>query len=109
MSNEKARIDMLRTMMKSDPNDPFFQYALALEYYALGEHHQALEMLQDLQRSQSNYLPTYYQLGQFLTEQNQPEEAIQIYRQGVALAKILGEQKTLGELNTALLMLDADE
>lgn len=109
MDQSNRRIELMQEMLTKDPNDPFLNYALALEYKAREAHTEALQRLQQLAQTHPEYLPTYYQWGQLLSDLGQTDEAIAVYKTGKALAKKKGEMKTLGEIQEALLLLDADE
>jgi tetratricopeptide (TPR) repeat protein len=101
------RIEILLQYIAEDSTDTFSYYALALEYQALGDITKAIAQLQQLKINVPNYLPTYYTLGKLLEQNNDGDEAIINYKQGVILARQLKDNKTLGELNEALLLLDA--
>jgi tetratricopeptide (TPR) repeat protein len=101
------RIEILLQYIAEDSTDTFSYYALALEYQALGDINKAIAQLQQLKINVPNYLPTYYTLGKLLEQNNDVNEAIINYKLGVELARQLKDNKTLGELNEALLLLDA--
>ncbi|MBC7412527.1 MAG: hypothetical protein H7331_08765 [Bacteroidia bacterium] len=101
------RIEILLQYIEEDSTDTFSYYALALEYQALGDIDKAIAQLQQLKINVPNYLPTYYIIGKLLEQNNDVNEAIINYKLGVVLARQLKENKTLGELNEALLLLDA--
>lgn len=86
MNPERAL--QLKKMMEEDPNDPFCQYALALEY-ATDEamRPKALELLKSLVANHSSYLPSYYQLVNLLKIDGEPAEAKKIAKAGLVLAE----------------------
>lgn len=95
-------------MLEKNPNDPFLNYAAALEYRKENERAKALRLLKKLTEKHPDYLPTYYQLGKMLEEKGKADEAIAVYRTGHELARKNNDAKTMGELSEALLILDAD-
>lgn len=103
------RLEMISEMLKQHPADPFLNYALALEYKKNGQNSRAIELLKKLIASQPDYLASYYQLGKLLEEENKIDEAIKTYRSGKIIATKAQDPKTLGELNEALLLLDAED
>lgn len=96
----QSRIDLLEKYMKEEPNEPFNYYALANEYLA-EDAEKALKFFQQCKEQFPDYLPTYYQLAKLFEEFEEEEKALAVYQEGISLAKIQGEHKTLGELNTA--------
>lgn len=89
-------------MLKAEPNDPFLQYALALEYEKAEQIHKAVTTLEELKTGHPEYLPTYYKLGKLYELLLNNIAALAVYKQGVLLARKTSEVKTLGELNEAI-------
>ncbi len=102
------RIQMLKERIKDASDDPFYIYALALEYKD-SEPKKSLELLKESQKLFPEYLPVYYQLAEMLVQFNMKENALKIYRQGIELAKKQSENKTLAELQNAMQNLLFDE
>lgn len=100
-----TRLTQLLKFLEESPDDPFIQYALALEYKAT-EPEQALHLFNQLLENHADYLPTYYQVGQFLEEQGKFEEARQRYQQGISLATLQKNTGALKELKAVLALLD---
>ncbi len=94
------RIEMLKERIQSEPKDPFFIYALSLEYKE-SDPKKSIDILMDCQCKFPDYLPLYYQLGELLTTFGETEKAMEIYDLGIVLAKKHSEFKTLAELNNA--------
>ncbi len=101
------RIKLLLEYLTDNPIDVFSNYALAIEYQALKEYNKAITQLENLKQIDLNYLATYYTLGKLYEQINTPTLAISNYKLGVVLAKQIKDNKTLRELNEALLVLDA--
>jgi len=89
-------------MLKSEPLDPFLNYALAMEYAAANDLKKAIEILEDVLLKDENYLAVYYQLGKYYEQIEELEKAISIYQRGIVVARLQKNNKTLGELNEAL-------
>lgn len=106
---QEARLKILRELIAEEPADPFNKYALAMEYLTIDKS-EALKLLGNLHKEHPDYLPTYYQLGGLLTEDEVYDEAEKIYEQGIILATKLSNEKILKELKGALqLMKDESE
>jgi len=101
-----SRIDQLQEMLKSEPNDSFLNYALALEYAKLNDVKKAIELIEALLFRDENYLGAYYQLGKYYEQIEEQQKAIAAYNKGVSVAQKQKNNKTIGELNEALWMLE---
>lgn len=101
MASEQ-RIEKLKELIANDPKDLFSRYALALEYNGINEPLTAVEILEELLKIDSAYLPAYHQLGQMLGKLNKTKEAKQFYRAGIDLAMTQNDEKTVKELREEL-------
>ncbi|OEK04290.1 tetratricopeptide repeat protein [Roseivirga misakiensis] len=95
----EARIDLLKKYIEEDPTDPFNYYGLACEYVQT-KPEEALRIFKTLLKDYAEYLPTYYQTGQLLEAYELEDEALEVYAQGMILAKTQGNNKTFQELNS---------
>lgn len=100
------RLNYLQDMLKQEPNDPFLIYALALEFHKKGDISTCILNLEKLVIVHPDYLATYYQLGKCYEEQQKVHEAREAFEKGIIIAQKQKNNKTLGELRTALDMLD---
>lgn len=103
-----SRFQQLEEMLKSEPNDSFLNYALALEHAKRGEIQKAIELTEAILHRDINYLGAYYQLGNYYELTKQPQKAIAIYTKGIEIANQQNNRKTQSELQEALWIL-ADE
>lgn len=101
-----TRLEQLQEMLQKEPLDPFLNYAIALEHAKAGSVAKAISIIEEIIARDENYLGAYYQLGKYYEETGQKEKAISAYRKGIAIAKKQDNRKTLGELSTALMLLD---
>jgi tetratricopeptide (TPR) repeat protein len=97
------RIAALEAFLLDDPDDPFTRFALAQEYRKAGHQDRALEIFEDLVRDHPAYVGTYYHLGALYSEMDQPDNALRIYRVGIAEAMAAGDLHARSELQSALL------
>lgn len=95
------RIEMLKKMVLEDPQDPFYPYALALEYIHTNRP-EALSILIDVMSSYPDYLPPYYQAGLLSIESGRQIEGEAILKKGILLAQKQNDRKTLNELRSLL-------
>ncbi|MFM7854520.1 MAG: tetratricopeptide repeat protein [Flammeovirgaceae bacterium] len=97
--NERAK--MLEQLISEDPKDPFLHYALAMET-AKSNPAEATQLFKWVLAQYPNYLPAYYQAALLHIELKDEQNAIAVLQEGINLAKLLGEQKTLSELKSLL-------
>lgn len=93
-------------MLKSEPDDSFLNYALALEYAKINDVKKAIALIEELLLRDENYLGAYYQLGKYYEQAELFVNAVATYKKGAIIAQLKNDKKTLGELNEALLMLE---
>ncbi|MEP2669233.1 MAG: tetratricopeptide repeat protein [Cyclobacteriaceae bacterium] len=99
------RIKLLEKFIAEDPEDSFSRYALALEF-SHDDPKKATAILLELVKKKPDYVPTYYQTGLLLLDQNRLEEAKIILEQGIKTARLQNEHKAATELKQLLEELD---
>ena len=104
----KDRLKMIEDMLSKNPTDTFLNYAAALECKKFGKVDRAQKLLENVKDIDIKYLAVYFQLGKIYEEKGEPKKAIDMYKEGIKIAKELDDGKTQGELAEALLMLDED-
>lgn len=95
------RIEMLKNMVLENPEDPFYPYALALEFIHTNRP-EALIILTKVLKQFPDYLPTYYQAGLLSIESGKEEEGKAILERGIELAQKQNDRKALNELRSLL-------
>ena len=96
-----TRLSKLLEFLESDPNDPFILYALATEYNAQNEKDKAYSFYLQLTDQHPDYVGTYYHFGKLLEKDNQKEKAIEIYQQGMIVARNKRDMHAFSELQGA--------
>ena len=94
-------------MEKLKPEDGFLKFAIAQEYVNAGNDEEAKGYFEYLLSQQPNYVPTYYHAGKLFERLSEFEKAIETYCTGITVAKTAGDNKTAGELNEALNLINA--
>ncbi|GAB3510849.1 hypothetical protein GCM10027341_49750 [Spirosoma knui] len=106
MNNE--RIQQLIRFVQEEPGEPFNVYALAMEY--LNEQpQQAKTYFDQLLTQHPDYLPTYYHAAALYADLDDRDRAASLYEEGIALARVQQNQKTLQELQRAQQAFEDDE
>lgn len=97
----KSRLALLEQYYTEDPGDPFNIYALALEYRR--DHPtKTTTLFNILLERHPTYIPVYYQAGILMMETGESERAKEVILNGIAAARIAGDQKALNELKSLL-------
>ena len=96
------RIDNLKNMLQTDPNDTFARYALGLEYLSNNEHENAKNIFEELKTLDPNYVATYYQLGKTYEILGDENEARKAYEKGIFVSASQSDFHTKEELEQAL-------
>ena len=104
-----ARLNQLLNFLENSPNEPFILFAVAKEYEKHSDSPNALKYYQELVSAHPNYTGTYYHLGKLYEQQQEVATAFQTYKNGMAIAKKVGDQHALSELAGAKLALGDDE
>ena len=94
------RLEQLINMRKEDPKDPFLIYAIAMEYAKVQEQDKALEHYELLVQEHPNYVGTYYHYAKLCEQLNKKEQAEQLYKQGMSVARNIGDHHAFSELQS---------
>jgi len=98
---QTTRLAKLLEFLATDPNDPFVLYALATEYNSSNEQEKAFEYYNKLINEHPTYVGTYYHLGKLYEKTQQPENAIDIYKRGMQVARSKNDNHAFSELQGA--------
>lgn len=104
-----SRIDVIKKIADSQPNDPFPRYGLAMEYKNAGQAEEAHATFSELEAKWPEYVAAYLMHGNLLASMHRLGEARAIYEKGIAAARKKGDSHTLGELESALQNLPSDD
>ncbi len=96
------RLAFLEQTTRAGSADSFAWYALALEYRKEQRWDDAMSAFRSLREKDPAYLALYLMAGQTLAEAERPTEAREWLTAGIDLARTRGDNKTLGELESAL-------
>ncbi|MFT5667905.1 MAG: tetratricopeptide (TPR) repeat protein [Vicingaceae bacterium] len=103
------RIEEIKKMLKTDKQDSFLTYALALEHEKVGNTREAISIIEELIKVDPAYLGAYYKLGALYESKGKFDKAISIYNVGIKLANEKNDNKTKGELEEALWLIDEEQ
>ena len=97
-----SRIEKLTEYLRASPNDSFLQHALALEFIKENNDEAAKNLFTNILANDATYVGSYYHLAKLLERQNDTTAAIEIYKTGMAQAKIAKDNHSYNELMMAL-------
>jgi len=100
-----SRVDQLRSMLSSDPDDPFLNFALAMEHVKLGQHAEGLAGFTRVTELDPHYVPAYFQKANLLVSLNRHDEARQVFTEALAAAEQNGDKHAAAEIREALALL----
>ncbi len=96
------RLDILRGMVASNPDDSFARYGLAMECVKSGDLQAAVEEFTQLLAVNANYAAAYFHGGQALEKLGKLDEARAMYTKGIEVTTATGDLHTRSELQAAL-------
>lgn len=100
-----SRLEQLKSMLVSDPDDAFLNYALALEFDKLEQHDNSLDIFARLVQYDPPYVPAFFMAGQMLSRLDRSDEARQYLEQGIVEARRQGNMHAAGEMTEFLEMI----
>lgn len=96
----QERLKQLLSFLREDPEDPFTLFAIALEYRHV-EDAKSRKYFEKLLDEHPDYLGTYYHAAALYIDVGENGLAERVYKNGLTLAKNLGDLKTYKELKSA--------
>jgi Flp pilus assembly protein TadD len=97
--NNPTRKQQIEAMLGAEPNDLFLRYALAMEHVGAGADAEAVRCLRELLALDPNYVPAYLQAGRALARLGRDDEAREVWRAGVGVARRKGDEHAAGEMS----------
>lgn len=97
-----TRLDQLRRLADVDPNDPFVQYGLGLEYQQLERWDEARAAFERTLALDASYTAAYFQKARTELKLGARAAAAETLRSGVKVATARGETHTASEMNKLL-------
>ncbi len=96
------RRDQIEELLKSDPDDLFLLYALAMAYISEGDTEEGLNRLDDVIERDPNYVAAYFQKGQTLAGEGNTSDAKLAITQGIDVARKIQDSHAEGEMSAFL-------
>jgi len=96
------RKEFIISELKENPQDPFNQYLMALEYLKEDNRVEAISLFDNIYTTSPNYLPVYYMYALNLIELKRFKEAHLIIEKGIQVANNTNKEKVKNELSQLL-------
>ncbi|GMU21330.1 MAG: hypothetical protein AMXMBFR13_14230 [Phycisphaerae bacterium] len=97
-----SRLEQIQKLLAAEPQDVFLNFGLAMEYFKLGRHEEALAQFDHLIGIDPAYVPAYFQKGNSLVTLGRTEEARAVLQQGIQVATANGNAHAAGEMTDLL-------
>jgi tetratricopeptide (TPR) repeat protein len=98
----KTRKQQLEEMLADDPNDAFLRYGLAMEHASAGDLEGAWRCFEEMFALTPEYVPAYLQAGQILVRLGRPDEARDVFRHGIRVARAQNDEHPAAEMEEFL-------
>src|SRR5262245_40782220 len=96
-----------QAVLKDDPDQAgFFRYRLGMEHLSEGDQETARMIFEALRAAKPDYVPAYLQLGQLLARLGEEEQARDVYRKGIAVARAQKDHKAADEMAGFLALIE---
>ncbi len=102
------RLQTLQELLAESPDDSFLIFAIAKEYEKRLEGDHALDQYLQLRKKDPNYVGLYYHLGKLYERREDWTMALQTYREGMEVARRVGDPHALSELAGAKMNLEEE-
>ena len=93
---------MFKQVLEIDPIDQVANFGLGSVYHDLKRYEEALPPLQTVVKEYKDYSAAYVLLGKTMEKLLRQDEAMQIYRDGIAVASKKGDLMPLKEMQQKL-------
>ena len=102
LAEREQKISMFKQVLEIDPVDQVANFGLGSVYHDLKRYQEALPPLQTVVKEYKDYSAAYVLLGKTMEKLSRQDEAIQIYRKGIAVASKKGDLMPLKEMQQKL-------
>ena len=102
LAEREQKISMFKQVLEIDPVDQVANFGLGSVYHDLKRYEEALPPLQTVVKEYKDYSAAYVLLGKTMEKLSRQGEAIQTYREGIAVASKKGDLMPLKEMQQKL-------
>ena len=102
LAEREQKISLFKQVLEIDPIDQVANFGLGSVYHDLKRYEEALPPLQTVIKEYKDYSAAYVLLGKTMEKLSRQNEAIQAYREGIAVASRKGDLMPLKEMQQKL-------
>jgi len=102
LAEREQKISMFKQVLEIDPVDQVANFGLGSVYHDLKRYAEALPPLKTVVKEYKDYSAAYVLLGKTMEKLSRQDEAIQTYREGIAVASKKGDLMPLKEMQQKL-------
>ena len=102
LAEREQKISLFKQVLEIDPIDQVANFGLGSVYHDLKRYEEALPPLQTVIKEYKDYSAAYVLLGKTMEKLSRQNEAIQTYREGIAVASRKGDLMPLKEMQQKL-------
>jgi len=95
-------LDNLQHMLEGGQDNVLLRFSLGNEYFKAGELVRAEEHLRVALQQDPQYSAAWKILGKVLAEANRPQEALEVFEQGISVAEERGDIQAAKEMGVFL-------
>ncbi|MGL4549818.1 MAG: tetratricopeptide repeat protein [Gemmataceae bacterium] len=93
-----SRKEQIEALLKDDPDSSFLRYGLAMEHASGGDDPAAVAAFREVMARDADYVPAYVQAGRALIRLGDDDGAKAVLRDGIAVARRVGDDHAAGEM-----------
>ena len=102
LAEKEEKISMFKQVLEIDPIDQVANFGLGSVYHDLKRYEEALPPLQMVVKEYKDYSAAYVLLGKTMEKLLRQNEAMEVYRDGIAVASKKGDLMPLKEMQQKL-------
>lgn len=101
-----SRKEQIIDMLKSEPDDVFLRYSLAMELEKEASNEESLALFAELMKSDPPHIPSFFRTAQQLSALDRNEDAVPVLKEGIAAAQKQNDSHAAMEMSGFLEMIE---
>lgn len=101
-----SRLDQIRKLLDSEPDDVFLNFSLAMEFLKQGRDQEAIAQFDRVIQLDPDYVTAYFQKSDKLVEMGDKSAAAQALRAGIEAAARINDRHAADQMSQRLKLLE---
>jgi Tfp pilus assembly protein PilF len=97
-----SKIETFESMLAKGQDSAMLRFSLGNAYFEAGDHKKAVEHLRSAVAQDPKYSAAWKMLGKAVEQTGDSNEAISVFKQGIAVAEEKGDMQAVKEMNVFL-------